>query len=102
MSAWQISKRVAFVGSEPERVVALHLDRPAEPPLAFLGSAAAILRAFMADDDLQRPIIDDSALLESLASSFEIEPATILPEVQAFLAEYAGSGFLVQHPAAES
>ena len=48
--SWSISKRVAYVVSGPERVVALHLDRPADQPIALLGSAAAIWNALVPDE----------------------------------------------------
>lgn len=98
MTGWQISERVAYVVSGPDRVVALNLDRPADPPLAFLGTAAAIWLALAGDDELARPVVEEQQLVDCLAAAYDVPPGAIAAEVEAFLGDQLASGFLARCP----
>lgn len=94
MTAWQISERVAYVVSSPDRVVALNLDRPADLPLAFLGTGAAIWQALVApEDDLSRPIVDEQRLIDDLADA---PREAIAADVTDFLHHHEITGHLVR------
>lgn len=100
MTAWQISERVAFVVSAPDRVVALNLDRPADPPLAFLGTGAAIWRALVdPDDELARPVVDEQRLIDDLAEAYDAPREAIAADVTEFLDRHETTGHLVRHHA---
>jgi hypothetical protein len=101
MTGWQISERVAYVVSAPDRVVALNLDRPAEPPLAFLGTGAAIWQALVDPvDGLARPVVDEQRLIDDLAAAYAAPREAITADVTAFLAQQAATGMLVRHVSA--
>lgn len=92
---WQVSERAAYVASSPERVVVLNLDRPAEQPLAILGSGAAIWHELMPPEGtLERPIRRDSELLERLAERYGCAQESISADVQNFLAELVDRGLI--------
>ena len=92
---WEISPRVRFVVTSPDRVVALHLDRPHERPSALLGTAAAIWLQLTADDERLGGLGED-AVIAALAGAFDVPTDVIAPDVHAFLHDMETRGFVVR------
>lgn len=94
---WTISSRVAFVISSPERVVALHLDRPQEQPVALTGTAAAIW--LLLSGESGQPPHRELALpqiVDDLADTYDAPADAIRPDIVAFLDEMTESAFLAR------
>ena len=94
---WEISHRVRFVVTSPDRVVALHLDRPHERPSALLGTAASIWLQ-LTDGDGRRLVGGASAVavIAALADAFDQPSDVIAPDVHSFLHDMETRGFVVR------
>lgn len=97
MTMWEISPRVAFVVSSADRVLALHLDRPAERPSALLGSAAAIWLQ-LTNFDCERAVggVTEDSVTSALAEVFGSPTDVIAPDVRGFLQTMEARGFVVR------
>ena len=94
---WEISQRVAFVISLPDRVVALHLDRPSELPSALNGPASAVwLRLTDGQGERLDGGVLEAEITAGLAEEYGLTAETIGPDVRSFLDAMAAWGFLVR------